>query len=393
MVERLAEIPRKTCRLFGAIKAASNIRHCAVLVHGPRGCVYHINYILGMRGDRPSQVYSTCLDERDVIFGAEQKLRHAIEELDTTLRPELIVVLSCCASGIIGEDLAGAIQGAPTNAKIIAIEAGGFEGDFRTGYSETLKRLVEELVSPIPAQVNPRSLNLIGLLRGGPDLYELRHLLGLIDVQIGGVLTADATLAQIEGLGKAALNIVVCEPAGRESAELLEKQYGTPFIIEEPPIGYAASLDFLERVGYRLGIPVNKETIYGRSPRIEGSLEDRRIAIVGGPTRAVSVTRFLAELGGMPRLIVLDYDGGASEKLRPFIGPECEVIVEPSFDLIVQKLGECEIDLIIGGMLERPLATAFGIEHLDIMHGSQKTVGFSGAANLIRLLRQRPGPQ
>src|SRR5512136_1926184 len=89
-----ARIPRATCKLFGAIKALGTIKNSVILVHGPKGCVYHINYILGMRGDRPSEIYSTCLDERDVIFGAEEKLREAIEDLDTTLQPELLFVLS-----------------------------------------------------------------------------------------------------------------------------------------------------------------------------------------------------------------------------------------------------------------------------------------------------------
>jgi len=78
-----ARVPRGTCKLFGAIKAIGTIRKSAVLVHGPRGCVYHINYILGMRGDRPSEVYTTALDEHDVIFGSEDRLREAIDNQGT----------------------------------------------------------------------------------------------------------------------------------------------------------------------------------------------------------------------------------------------------------------------------------------------------------------------
>jgi nitrogenase molybdenum-cofactor synthesis protein NifE len=44
-----ARIPRGTCKLFGAIKALSTIKKSVILVHGPKGCVYHINYIMGMR--------------------------------------------------------------------------------------------------------------------------------------------------------------------------------------------------------------------------------------------------------------------------------------------------------------------------------------------------------
>ena len=74
MTKTAVKIPRGTCRLFGTIKAISNIKNSAIVVHGPKGCVYHINYIMGMRGDKPSNVYSTCMDENDVIFVASTTL-------------------------------------------------------------------------------------------------------------------------------------------------------------------------------------------------------------------------------------------------------------------------------------------------------------------------------
>lgn len=125
MSGRAVRIPRGTCKLFGAIKALSSIKKCAVLVHGPKGCVYHINYILGMRGDHPSEIYSTCLDEQDVIFGADHKLKTAIKDLDRELHPDLIAVLSCCASDIIGEDVQSAIRDTTTTAPVSELMRAG----------------------------------------------------------------------------------------------------------------------------------------------------------------------------------------------------------------------------------------------------------------------------
>jgi len=380
-----ARIPRGTCKLFGAIKALGTIKKSVILVHGPKGCVYHINYILGMRGDRPSEIYTTCLDEHDVIFGAEQKLKEAIGYLDRTLRPELMFVLSCCTSCIIGEDVGSAVLDTKTDSRAIAISAGGFEGDFHDGYSETLCQLVEQLVQKTD-RIEPRTVNLIGMLRAGPDLAELRRMIGLIDVKVNAVLTADATLEDLERLGEAALNVVLCEPSGKEAAVLLQTLCGTPYIIEEIPIGYRSTIRFLERVAENLGIPALVSPPDGQDliPDI-ASLRHRHIAIVSGPTRAVSMTRFLAEYGIVPRLVVVDYDSSAQEKIKSLVHPAGEVLIEPNHELIMQKLKEHSIDLLIGGMLEQPIAKALGIEHIDIMHGSQKTVGFAGAHNLARL--------
>jgi nitrogenase molybdenum-cofactor synthesis protein NifE len=378
-------IPRGTCKLFGAIKALSSIKKCVVLVHGPKGCVYHINYIMGMRGDHPSEIYSTCLGEQDVIFGADQKLKTAIEDLDRELHPDLIAVLSCCASDIIGEDVQSAIRGTTTTAPVIGIDAGGFEGDFRTGYSETLTRLVEEFVEK-RNETDPRSVNLVGLLRGGPDLQEIVRVLGLVGIKVNTVLTADATLEEIRRLGKAALNIVLCEPAGKDAAELLQKKCGTPWVIEELPIGVDATRQFLLRVTMALGLQEIPDIPQDRFVVDYSSFKDRRIALVSGPTRAISMTRFFIEHGIEPRLIIVDFDSNISEKLRSLALTGCEILIEPDQDLIMQKLREQKIDLLIGGMMELPVAKALGIEHLDIMHGSQRTIGFEGAKNLIHLL-------
>lgn len=385
---RAVKIPRATCKLFGAIKALATIKRCVVLVHGPKGCVYHINYILGMRGDRPSEIYSTCLDEHDVIFGAEEKLREAIEELDAKLHPDLIAVLSCCVSSIIGEDIAAAVNAASTGARVVGIEAGGFEGDFRTGYSETLRRLVEEFVRG-PCEAEERSVNLIGLLRGGPDLRELVRILDLAGIRINAALTADTTLGDLERLGSAALNIVVCEPAGKEAAEALERICGTPFIVADIPVGHAATVRFLDCIAESLGLP----RYAGHEPDTDGAcrevLAGRRVAIVSGPTRAISMTLFLADLGLAPSLIVVDFDSDTLERLKDLVGPECEILIEPEQEEIREKLEACRIDLVFGGMLEKPLAASLGIEHLDMMHGSQRTLGFAGAEHLIAALEQQ----
>jgi light-independent protochlorophyllide reductase B subunit len=387
LTKTAVKIPRGTCRLFGTIKAISNIKNSAIVVHGPKGCVYHINYIMGMRGDKPSNVYSTCMDENDVIFGAEEKLKDAIEELDAELNPELLAVLSCCASSIIGEDVERAVKDVATRATVIGIESGGFEGDYRTGYSETLKRLVDVLVQD-PDNIDRAAVNLVGMLRGGPDLKELKKVLALAGLRVNAVLTADATLQQIRDLGSAALNIVVCEATGREAAELLEQKFGMSYIVEEIPIGYEATKRFLARVGDALGTSVTLDHLVPKRNE-ELSLADRRVAVIGGPTRAVSMTRFLGEIGIAPKLVVVDFDSDTKEKLDGLLGEGCEVLIEPEQEKILEKLDEMRIDLIIGGMLEKPMALSLGLDHIDMMHGSQKTLGFEGADNLITMLRQK----
>ena len=398
------EIPRSTCRLFGTIKALSTVKRSAILVHGPKGCVYHINYIMGMRGDRPSAIYTTSLDEQDVIFGAEGKLTSAIEELDRRLTPDLIFVLSCCATSIIGEDVESACRSARIRARVIGFESGGFEGDHHMAYGEVLSRLAEELSLP-GYTPRPRSVNLVGMLRGGPDLRELKRVLSLAGIEVCCVLSADAALGDLERLGEAALNIVVCEPAGRTAAVLLEKKFGTPFIVEEFPIGARAAGSFLEHVTSALGLPFSpqwlaaeaggKDSAPGGSESSETQARPIRAAVIGGPTRAIPMCRFLRDAGLEPVLLVVDFDSGTREKLAGLGIGDLEVLIEPQQDEILSRLTALGVDLIVGGMAERPLASMLGISHIDMMHGSQRTACFTGERELLKALsgirRARPG--
>jgi nitrogenase molybdenum-iron protein alpha/beta subunit len=382
------QIPRATCRLFGVIKAIGLVKNCVVLVHGPKGCVYHINYILGMRGSRPSRIYSTCLDEKDVIFGAEKKLRTAIEELDAEHHPDLIAVLSCCATSIIGEDVVSAALEAEAGAHVLAISSGGFEGDHRSGYAEALVRLVEEFAES-GESVDPRAVNLVGILRGGPDLRELVRILGLIGVRVNAVLTAGTTVPDITRIPLAALNVVLCEPAGIDAAEFLKGRFGMPYISIPLPMGYEATRGFLEKVGKALDIPVIPADIpIPPSPGLH-TLDDQRIAIIGGPTRAISLTHFLQELGCEPVLIAVDHDAGCLSGLRTLVSPGVQILIEPLEEEIERKLRDLGVTLILGGMLERPVADELGIRSIDIMHGCAQTVGIEGAEHLCRVLREK----
>jgi nitrogenase molybdenum-iron protein alpha/beta subunit len=388
MTRNALEIPRSTCRLFGTIKALSTVQRSAILVHGPKGCVYHINYILGMRGDRPGSIYTTSLDEQDVIFGAGGKLTAAIEELDQRLSPDLIFVLSCCASSIIGEDVEGACRAARCRARVLGFESGGFEGEHHTAYGETLARLAGELSRPAAGGPVPGTVNLVGMLRAGPDLRELSRVLSLAGIRVNGVLSAGASLPDLEGLGKAALNVVICEPAGKAAAELLERRFSTPFIVEEFPIGAAAAASFLERVAGALDIPFSPRWLDGESPSGDAGVPagSLRVAVVGGPTRAVSMVRFLRDAGFSPVLVVVDFDAGSRERLEGLGIPDLEILIEPSQEEILDRLSALGVGLLIGGMAERPLAALLGIPHIDMMHGSQRTACFAGERELSRML-------
>jgi len=96
--------------------------------------------------------------------------------------------------------------------------------------------------------------------------------------------------------------------------------------------------------------------------------------------------RFLRDSGADPVLLVVDFDSGTREKLEGLGIGGLEVLVEPTQEEILSRLSALGIDLIVGGMSERPLASMLGIPHVDMMHGSQRTACFAGERHLSSIL-------
>jgi nitrogenase molybdenum-cofactor synthesis protein NifE len=149
MVPKLQASHAPPCKFWTAFQVINGIRHVAPVIHGPKGCTYSVGsaYKMGgceYRGVPLEPTSCTAQNEVDVVYGGEGKLLAAIQEADQRYHPDLIVVLSCCCSGIIGDDVetVARLAARQVNAKVLAIRSEGFGGDFRSGYEDAFKALL-----------------------------------------------------------------------------------------------------------------------------------------------------------------------------------------------------------------------------------------------------------
>lgn len=393
----MALVPYRTCKLFGAIRVVLGIRGSVVLIHGPRGCAYHIRYLLGVRGPFSGVILTTQMNERDVIFGAGEKLQNAILQVDREYFPELIAVLTSCASSIIGEDVNSVIRSVKDNvkAKVIFIPAGGFEGDHIDGYKEALNVIIKELVSG-PERKLKDSVNLVGLYRFGPDVEDLIHLLSKLKVSVNGILTVNSSLDNLRRLSEASLNVIMCEASGFEAAHLMEKLYNIPFIYSTLPIGIAPTERFLLKVlegldkEPKLPEPIEKEKRLAvkEIEKIAEHLKGLKVAIISGSTRIAPLIEFVWELGMEPAVVSIDRLGEVTLELLDMIVKEHSlsprVLKEPDYQEVLDTLREEGVDLILGGLYERSLSYELNVPLYDVMHSEEQTMGFKNAVILAQ---------
>jgi nitrogenase molybdenum-cofactor synthesis protein NifE len=390
----------RTCKLFGVIRAVLGIKGALPLIHGPIGCYYHIKYLLSMRSSRSVRILSTEMDQNDVVFGGEDKLLQKIYEADEKYSPQLIAVLSSCASSIIGENIDKVLDNVRdnVNAELITISSGGFEGSQIEGYIECLTVLVDWMDKPTE-EVNTRdgSVNLIGQYRGGPDLKILKEYFDKLDIELNCVLTSGCTLSEIKKVPKAALNISMCEASGIEPCELMENRFNTPFLHETLPLGVKATANYLQEISKKLDreyvFAADEKRAKRQLQKYLPYLKDKKAVVVAGATRAIALTEFLSELGMKPVLICLDFEGKYTNfKLDKIIKArkiDPVILKQPDYTEILRETKNLKPDMIFGGMGEIGLSTELVIPLIDVMHGQEATFGFEGAIRIAKKINER----
>jgi nitrogenase molybdenum-iron protein alpha/beta subunit len=306
----------------------NGIRHVAPVIHGPVGCTYGVANAYKMsgceyRGVPLEPTSCTALDETNVVYGGEGKLVEAIKEAEARYHPELIVVLSCCCSGIIGDDVETIAEEARqhVNAEVIAIRSEGFGGDFRSGYEDAFKAIME-LMEP-PRQKRPKTINILGA-RVGPtytewqdDLDEIIRMVRSIDVDINAILCGGCTVEEIRRAREVELNASWCYDWGQKLGDLMQERFGIAYSRTGQPYGLQATEEWLMGVAVPLGLEKKarefidkemdnvKDDVESLKRNLDGRTVLVEIAEFPGPIRALSIARMAEEFGARPVVINL----------------------------------------------------------------------------------------
>ncbi|MDR0876739.1 MAG: hypothetical protein LBN21_01695 [Treponema sp.] len=330
-MSRFIDRPRYTCALGGAVGTLQAMPRTIAIVHGSAGCGGNINMALNAGAGYLGGGYcggnslpSTNVVEKDVVFGGEGRLREQIEASLELLDGDLFVVVTGCMVDMIGDDTISVVSEFKNAEKpVIAVPTPSFKGNAFYGYELLIKGLIDKFIQKSEKK-EALSVNVLGIVPAQDifwkgNLREIKRILERLGLKVNTFFGEGETLDNFKNAGSAALNIVVSNNFGIDSAKYFEEVHGIPYIATSFPVGAVASETFLKTVGNALNINpglVNKviteeKTIYydyfSRITDIYTDADLQRYAIiVGDSSYAPSLTRFLSdELGWLPELVVV----------------------------------------------------------------------------------------
>jgi nitrogenase molybdenum-cofactor synthesis protein NifE len=173
-------VSQRACVFCGSRVVLYPIADALHLVHGPIGCAVYTWDIRGALSSGPELhrlSFSTDLQERDVIFGGEDKLYRALIELIDRHSPKGAFVYSTCIVGIIGDDLEAVCRRVEAEKRIpvIPVQSEGFKGNKRAGYTAACNAMARIIGTGDTAGISPYSINILGDFNLAGEIWMIRE--------------------------------------------------------------------------------------------------------------------------------------------------------------------------------------------------------------------------
>ncbi|MDD1693467.1 MAG: nitrogenase [Methanoregula sp.] len=321
------------------------IRNAATIFHAPVGCSSSalgyrelfrgVPVEMGRPADYDLHWMTTNLRDNDVVYGAGAKLKRAIYEAEKRYDPKAIFILTSCTTGIIGEDIEGAVADVQPHikARIVPIHCEGVRSRLvQTGYDAFWHAILKYLVKK-PEKKQEDLVNVASMLSyTWQDRLEIQRLLTKVGLR-ANLIPEFATVEQFEQLSEAAVTAPLCPTYTDYLSRGLEQEHGVPYFMYPSPMGISNTDEWLRQIGkytkkeseveeliteeHKTWVP-KMQAIRGEFDRIAAE-KGSKVRVLGslGQGRLLAQLPFFDELGlTAPAAMSQDYDNLILEELE-----------------------------------------------------------------------------
>jgi nitrogenase molybdenum-iron protein alpha chain len=211
------------------------------ITRGPIGCGYYAwmtrrNLARPAKGTANYMQYcmSTDMQEDQIIFGGEKKLKQAVRESYEIFKPKAIAILATCPVGLIGDDIHSVARQMKEELgiNVMAFSCEGYKGVSQSAGHHIANNGVFKNIIGLDDQADEAefSMNILGEYNIGGDAWEIDALLRKCGIHVTSTLSGDVSYDQVKRSHTVQLNGVMCHRSINYIAEMMEKKFGIPWI-------------------------------------------------------------------------------------------------------------------------------------------------------------------
>jgi nitrogenase molybdenum-iron protein alpha chain len=212
------------------------------ITHGPIGCGFYswLTRRNQTRADGPEDdnfmtyCFSTDMQEENIVFGGEKKLRAAIQEAYDIFKPKAISIFSTCPVGLIGDDVHSVAREMKEKLgiNIFGFSCEGYKGVSQSAGHHIANNGIFKNVVGLNDNVKEGKykINLLGEYNIGGDGFEIDRILNDCEITVVSTFSGNSTYDQFANAHTADLNTIMCHRSINYVAEMLETKFGIPWI-------------------------------------------------------------------------------------------------------------------------------------------------------------------
>lgn len=237
------------------------------ITHGPIGCGFY-SWLTRRNQTKPvddqeanfiTYCFSTDMQDSNIVFGGEEKLKQAIREAYELFKPKAIAVFSTCPVGLIGDDVHRVARQMKeeigNGINIFGFSCEGYRGVSQSaGHHIANNGLFKNLIGrddEVRGSLKYR-VNLLGEYNIGGDAFELERVFEKCGIHLISTFSGNSTIQSFENAHTADLNMVMCHRSINYVAEMMETAFGIPWI-KVQPIGANSTAKMLRKIARYFG--------------------------------------------------------------------------------------------------------------------------------------------
>jgi nitrogenase molybdenum-iron protein alpha chain len=213
------------------------------LTHGPIGCGFY-SWLTRRNQTDPSTTpdghnfmtycFSTDMQEREIVFGGEKKLKQAIQEAYDIFKPKMISVFSTCPVGLIGDDVHAVTREMQEKLgiTIFGFSCEGYKGVSQSaGHHVANNGLFQHVIGQDDTvQEGEYKVNLLGEYNIGGDEFIIDELFEKCGIKIISTFSGNSSVDHFRNSHTADLNLIMCHRSINYVADMMEEVYGIPWM-------------------------------------------------------------------------------------------------------------------------------------------------------------------
>ncbi len=212
------------------------------ITHGPIGCGFY-SWLTRRNQTRPNgpddhnfmtYCFSTDMQEEQIIFGGEKKLKQAVQEAYDLFKPKAISIFSTCPVGLIGDDVHAVAREMKEKLgiNVFAFSCEGYKGVSQSAGHHIANNGIFTHVVGLndTVQEGKFKINMLGEYNIGGDAFELERLLEDCGITLVASFSGNSSYDYFANSHTADLNLIMCHRSINYVAEMMETKFGIPWI-------------------------------------------------------------------------------------------------------------------------------------------------------------------